>query len=52
MAMPRPSGRIQKIAEAVIPGLSAARNSKKRPSKKKGQMSEVEVEQTTLIERK
>lgn len=52
MAMPRPSGKTQRIAEAVIPGLAATRKSRVRNSKKKGSMSEVEVKQTTLIEKK
>ncbi len=53
MAMPRPTGRAQRIAEAVIPGLKA----KKKPKRKRKVVpslffSEVEVRQTRNIEHK
>ena len=45
MAMPRPSGKARKIAEAVIPGLSRNRNSKSlsKRSLKKVPNDEVEL---------
>lgn len=45
MAMPRPSGKAQKIAEAVIPGLSRNRKSKSflKRSVKKVPNDEVEM---------
>lgn len=51
MTMPRPSGKAQKIAEMVVPGLR--RNKKSKPRKEGGSqdfMSKVESEQTKNIE--
>lgn len=50
MAMPRPSGKAQKIAEMVIPGLRKNK-SKKIPSINRSSLSEVEIKQTNAIER-
>jgi hypothetical protein len=51
MAMPRPSGRAQKIAQQVVPGLSRhIRRRQKQPTGTRGEMSEVEVIQTNMIE--
>ena len=53
MAMPRPSGRAQTIAEKVIPGLRRGKKSRTRTKgKTKGFMSEVEKRQTHAIENK
>jgi len=51
MAMPRPSGRAQEIAEMVIPGLSSKNSSKKKRRQKKGELSEVEIMQTNNIDK-
>lgn len=52
MAMPRPSGRAQKIAEQVIPGLNKMKKPKSSKKLKTGSLSEVEVMQTNNIENK
>ena len=53
MAMPRPSGKAQKIAEKVVPGL-AHRQKKKSAVKRKRDsfLSEVEIKQTREITEK
>lgn len=53
MAMPRPSGKAQKIAEKVVPGL-ANRQKKKSAAKRKRDsfLSEVEIKQTREITEK
>lgn len=51
MAMPRPSGRAQRIAEQVVPGLSKYKKRKRKlPKGSRGEMSDVEVIQTNQIE--
>ena len=50
MAMPRPSGKAQMIAEVVVPGLSRLKKRRKTPKRPRGSMSEVEVIQTNMIE--
>lgn len=52
MAMPRPSGRAQKIAESVIPGLASHQRSQKKRKSKRGELSKVEIMQTRNIENK
>lgn len=53
MAMPRPSGKAQRIAEEVIPGLKAKKKSRGRMKDKSPQiLSEVEIMQTRNIENK
>ena len=48
MAMPRPSGRVLKIAEKVVPGLKARSKPKRRLKNKpiRGSLSEVETKKT------
>ena len=49
--MPRPSGKAQKIAEQVVPGLQKLK--KEKPTKNQineGSLSEVEIIQTNNIE--
>jgi hypothetical protein len=51
MTMPRPSGKAQKIAEQVVPGLQKLK--KEKPTKNQineGSLSEVEIIQTNNIE--
>lgn len=53
MAMPRPSGKAQRIAEKVIPGLHNQRARKGGVKKKPSQdLSKVEIMQTRNIESK
>jgi len=52
MAMPRPSGRAQKIAEQVVPGLARLKRRRQKQPRTRGEMSEVEVIQTNMIEDK
>ena len=54
MAMPRPSGEAQEIAEKVVPGLYKSKRSKRAPvdDDPRGSMSEVEIMQTNQIESK
>lgn len=53
MAMPRPSGKAQRIAEEVVPGLAARTNPRRRVKNKPSQiLSEVEIKQTRNIENK
>lgn len=53
MAMPRPSGKAQRIAEKVIPGLWDKKKSKRRLKDKPSRiLSEVEIKQTRNIENK
>ena len=53
MAMPRPSGRAQEIAEKVIPGLQRLqRVDGSASSHPRASLSEVEVKQTNQIESK
>lgn len=53
MAMPRPSGKALKIAEQVVPGLSAKKKSSNKSDKKsRGSFSEVETLQTKQIEQR
>jgi hypothetical protein len=56
MAMPRPSGIAQKIAEKVIPGLQRNSGQKSKKTHQSlndyGELSEVEVMQTNNIENK
>jgi hypothetical protein len=56
MAMPRPSGKAQKLAERVVPGLQKGKKSSKNfsggSSASDGFMSEVEIKETENIEKK
>ena len=53
MAMPRPSGRAQRIAEKVIPGLKAKKKTRGRVKDISSSfLSEVEIKQTRNIENK
>ena len=53
MAMPRPSGKAQRIAEEVVPGLHARKKTRRRVKDKPSQvLSEVEIIQTRNIENK
>jgi hypothetical protein len=46
MAMPRPSGKAQKIAEKVIPGLQKEKKVRLESTGTRGSMSEVETRAT------
>jgi hypothetical protein len=51
MTMPRPSGKAQKIAEQVVPGLQKLKASKPTEGHiNDGSLSEVEIIQTNNIE--
>lgn len=53
MAMPRPSGKAQVIAEMVVPGLRDSRKSRRRGKNSSSSvLSEVEIKQTRNIENK
>ncbi len=53
MAMPRPLGKAQKIAEEVVPGLKSKNKSCGRVKDKSPQiLSDVEIMQTRNIENK
>lgn len=54
MAMPRPSGKAQRIAEQCVPGLYRHKKSrgKVKDNRPRASMSEVEVRQTNNIENK
>jgi hypothetical protein len=53
MAMPRPSGRAQDIAEQVIPGLARLKRSPTPGrSHPRASLSEVEIKQTNQINNK
>ena len=54
MAMPRPSGKAQKIALQVVPGLARESKALKVRTRKvpRASMSRVEIEQTNNIENK
>lgn len=48
--MPRPSGKAQRIAEKVIPGLQRGSKKSRRGVADRGSMSEVEIKETENIE--
>ena len=54
MAMPRPSGKAQRIAEKVVPGLSRHKKLRRalKDTSPRASMSEVEIMQTNNIEKK
>lgn len=52
MAMPRPSGKAQRIAEKVIPGLRRLKKTNKSRSQDPEMLSYVEKQQTENIEEK
>ncbi len=53
MAMPRPSGRAQEIAQRVIPGMAHLKKDRaSRRTTPRASLSEVEIKQTNQIENK
>lgn len=52
MAMPRPSGKAQRIAEKVVPGLRRNKQSNSHKNENDSFISEVESKQTRNIDNK